>query len=279
MSYILEALKKSQQERELGHVPTLESPAFAAEEHSARPNPWILVAVVLAALAVVIALYSALRGGPRAPEALEATVQTSQAEPEQARRDLMSPEQAPSAPVAARSEAVAPVAEQSTALPSPVQEPAYVAEDEADLVRESPAAAPPPRRRERTPPVDPTPPPAPVRQQESKVPEDLIADIEAFKQEVRTAQSGKSNSKKHEEGKEKKIAPQELRLPKELRERLPKFIMSAHIYDKEPSKRFVLINGLKTREGEESREEITVVEILPDGAVLSFEGNRFFQRR
>ena len=69
------------------------------------------------------------------------------------------------------------------------------------------------------------------------------------------------------------------RLPKELRERLPQFIMSAHIYDKEPSKRFVLINGLKTREGEESREEITVVEILPDGAVLSFDGNRFYQRR
>jgi general secretion pathway protein B len=64
-----------------------------------------------------------------------------------------------------------------------------------------------------------------------------------------------------------------------VRKRLPEFIMSAHIYDEEPSKRFVLINGLKTREGEESREEITVKQILPDGAVLSFEGHEFFQHR
>ena len=78
---------------------------------------------------------------------------------------------------------------------------------------------------------------------------------------------------------EKVLAPQELRLPKEVRKRMPDFVMSAHIYDKEPAKRFVLINGLKTREGEESREAITVEEILPDGAVLRFEGNRFFQRR
>jgi len=33
------------------------------------------------------------------------------------------------------------------------------------------------------------------------------------------------------------------------------------------------------REGEASREEITVEQILPDGAVLSFEVPRFFQRR
>ena len=55
--------------------------------------------------------------------------------------------------------------------------------------------------------------------------------------------------------------------------------MSAHIYDSEPSRRFVLINGFKIREGEASREEIIVEQILPDGAVLSFEGYRFFQRR
>jgi general secretion pathway protein B len=61
--------------------------------------------------------------------------------------------------------------------------------------------------------------------------------------------------------------------------RLPKFVMSAHIYDSEPSKRFVLINGLKTREGEESLQAIAVEQILPDGAVLSFDGHRFFQQR
>jgi general secretion pathway protein B len=106
------------------------------------------------------------------------------------------------------------------------------------------------------------------------VPDDLIADIEAFKREVRSQEAGRPDARKKEA-----IAPQDLRLPKKVRERLPEFIMSAHIYDQDPAKRFVLINGLKTREGEETREDITVEQILPDGAVLSFEGNRFFRHR
>lgn len=279
MSYILEALKKSQQERELGHVPTLESPAFPAEERGERPNPWVLVAVILAALAVVIALFTALRGGPQAPDAVEAVARKAPPEALRARSEPAAPEQRSSAPVADGQEVVQPGSkQQAPRLPS-VQDPASREEEDSDLVMEAPAVAPPRPTQERMPPVAQAPPPAPARPQEGKVPEDLIADIEAFKREVRAAQTRKGKSKKNEEKKTKKIAPEDLRLPKDLRERLPEFIMSAHIYDKVPSKRFVLINGLKTREGEESREEITVVEILPDGAVLSFEGNRFYQRR
>lgn len=278
MSYILEALKKSQQERELGHVPTLETSTFPADESIARPNAWILVAVILAVLAVVIALYSALRGGPRAPEAMESLEPTSRPERGPGPADAIALKQEPSSPVAVRRDAPEPVAEEPAAAPA-TQEPGSAEAEGSVVVMEAPAAAPPPLPSERTPHVAPKRPRAPERRQESKVPDDLIADIEAFKQEVRAAQSNKIDPKEKTEEREKKIAPEDLRLPKELRERLPEFVMSAHIYDKVPSKRFVLINGLKTREGEESREEITVVEILPNGAVLSFEGNRFYQRR
>lgn len=273
MSYILEALKKSQQERELGHVPTLETSVFPAEEAGTRPNLWILVAVILAVLAVVIALYSALRGGPQAPETVQTAVETSRPEPAQVRGESATIEQASRPPAVERQELGEPDAEPEAAAP-PAQEPVYAEADDSSVVIEAPAAAPLPQREEFPPPVSPKPPPAPGRPEDNKIPDDLIADIEAFKQEVRAGQSDKTNSKKEE-----KIAPEDLRLPKDVRKRLPEYIMSAHIYDKEPSKRFVLINGLKTREGEESREDITVVEIRPDGAVLSFEGNRFFQRR
>jgi general secretion pathway protein B len=109
----------------------------------------------------------------------------------------------------------------------------------------------------------------------SQVPEDLIADIEAFKQEVRAEKREKTPADDVEE----EIPPQRLRLPKNVRKRLPDFVMTAHIYDRESSKRFVLINGIKTREGENSLEDITVEQILPDGAVLSYEGHKFFQSR
>jgi|GEM_PF-4897446 len=68
MSYILEALKKSQHERELGQAPPLATPSFPIEKAGTRLNLWVLLALVLAVSAVVIALYSALRGDPDRPD-------------------------------------------------------------------------------------------------------------------------------------------------------------------------------------------------------------------
>ena len=59
MSYILEALKKSQQEREMGQVPRLQATVFD-DPLEPRMQPWIVAAIGLAALAVVFALYAAL---------------------------------------------------------------------------------------------------------------------------------------------------------------------------------------------------------------------------
>jgi general secretion pathway protein B len=117
---------------------------------------------------------------------------------------------------------------------------------------------------------------------EEKVPADLRRDIEAFKDEVRQKRGG--SKPKDRPGSAKKtsapaVPPQELRLPPEVRARVPAFMMTVHVYDEQPPKRFVLINGLKVRQSERSREGIRVEEILPDGAVLSYDGHRFFQER
>jgi general secretion pathway protein B len=266
MSYILEALKKSQQERELGHVPTLDSPSFLSEEGGRRPSVWVLAAVVLAGLAMIIALYSAFRGTVPIPKPIEtAAEQPQSAAPVQ---------DAPASPPPDLPAAVEPDSHIARPLPGPTPSPLpeETGDSQRPVVMEAPAAPPPP------PPVQATEPettPAPMHTQSTQIPQDLVADIEAFKREVREENSTKTSPEKKEE----RIAPRDLRLPKAVRERMPEFVMSAHIYDREPSKRFVLINGLKTREGEESREEIAVEEILPDGAILRYDGNRFFQRR
>lgn len=57
MSYILEALKKSQHERELGKVPTVETHQLAAEARHGVPMRWVYTAVAMAAIAVLVALY------------------------------------------------------------------------------------------------------------------------------------------------------------------------------------------------------------------------------
>lgn len=56
---------------------------------------------------------------------------------------------------------------------------------------------------------------------------------------------------------------------------LPSLNIDIHSYDKQPSKRYVLINMEKYREGDYLGEGPLLVEIRPDGVVLEHFGERF----
>jgi hypothetical protein len=66
-------------------------------------------------------------------------------------------------------------------------------------------------------------------------------------------------------------------LPDAIRQHLPNRRLSVLSYAKEPEMRFVILNSEKINEGETSKDGLTVVTIRPEGAILSFEGHRFFQ--
>jgi general secretion pathway protein B len=272
MSYILEALKKSQQERELGQVPTLDANLVPNEPQAVRATPWGLAAVTLASLAVVIALYAALRGRPLVPvgEAPPAKGPVAQAAREGASAKPAATSQAPQpatvpqapveSPAVGSTSVQQPAASQSGTTTTAAKEPTQVATEPPKPARAAPLI--PPR---------PTLPP---------VPADIRADVEAFKEQIRLEQAGVQSAKAKAPAQHKaQMKPEDLRLPPDVEGRLPAFFMTVHVYDKDPAKRFVGINSLKTREGERTREGIGVDEILPDGAVLSFEGHKFFRHR
>ena len=131
------------------------------------------------------------------------------------------------------------------------------------------------------------------------IPPDLIADIDAFKHQVKGG-PGKGKGKEKEKEKEKEkgkdaqvvaTAPQptaapapagdptQLRLTHDQEAALPKFMMTVHVYDPQAPRRFVLINGVKYGEGAKTREGLTVEEIRADGAVLAHQGHPFFVHR
>jgi general secretion pathway protein B len=56
---------------------------------------------------------------------------------------------------------------------------------------------------------------------------------------------------------------------------IPEASVSLHVYDKSPAARFVFVNGQRAREGDVLANGIRVDEIRADGAVLSFRGARF----
>jgi general secretion pathway protein B len=56
---------------------------------------------------------------------------------------------------------------------------------------------------------------------------------------------------------------------------LPDLRLDLHVYDPDPAKRFVFINMRKLREGESLPEGVRVEEILQQGARLSYRGSQF----
>lgn len=184
MSYILEALKKSQQERGLGQVPTLDASGLFVEDREPQvTHHWALLAVGLAALAVVIALYGAFRGARPMPMT---TLDVPQSEP---------------------ASMIQPLTVRS---PQPAVTEAPVADSIARPLVEPPPPKPVPSRpsvptnRAAAPDVDPEWGRNLLRQLEAEqaamnaareileeaprvrpVPEDLVEDIRAFKQQLK----------------------------------------------------------------------------------------------
>ena len=60
---------------------------------------------------------------------------------------------------------------------------------------------------------------------------------------------------------------------------LPPLHMDLHVYDPDPGKRFVMINMHKLHQGDSLTDGVTVVQIRPDGVVLSYQGRKFLLPR
>ena len=68
-------------------------------------------------------------------------------------------------------------------------------------------------------------------------------------------------------------------LPFSFRKSLPELRLSMHVYMADPAQRFVILNDSRITEGDKTNDDVFVREIRPDGAVLEFQGQRFFYPR
>lgn len=257
MSFILDALKKSEQERGLGQVPRIDTGLLVDEPPMARPSLWVALALLLAFLAVGLAIYALLRAQGQGPSVAAPVVSAERSLPQSEASTSDTP---------------------ATALDAPEQD-----DGAAAGLRYGPAplGAEAPRQRAAGSPVEtvqskPLPPPT------SKVPADVLEDIASFKDEVLGGRQEVHDRGAPNRAPSRAPANQDLRerrLPNAVLERLPVFLMTAHVYDPVPDERFVVINALRYNEGERTREGLVVEQILPDGVLLAFEGHSFFQRR
>lgn len=237
MSYILDALRKADQQRQQGAAPTLSSVQLPAEEAGPRVLPWLLglAATVFIAGILIGWLQPWKAEPPPGPlPAVEAFVAKAPAAapPPPPRHQPVPP--APPLP------APAPVAAVAVA-PAPVQTPPAVARPAMPAV------------------VAATPPVVAVRTPAAATPEPAVA--------------GAAKSAPVPE--QKVMAKAEL--PPAIQQELPAMSVSLHAYSAKPGNRLVSINNQLLNEGDSLTPGLVLQEITRQDMIFSYKGYRFRQ--
>jgi general secretion pathway protein B len=244
MSYILEALKKAQAERQLGHAPDIHTPApvpAAAASRAATRKPLLIglgVGVLVAGIAAGLVWRAKTPAG--APAVL-------------ARNNA-----APVAPLAPAPVAPAPQAPPANAVPVPAP------------------AAPPARRMSDAVPAPAAPHPAATRRHHAAPPPAPAAARDPVPEAVYLPAPAPAPAPARAPD---PIPEESLRtlqqLPEAIQREVPKVAVGGYIYSPNPADRLLLVDKMLRREGEELAPGLVLERLMPKYAVMNYRGTRY----
>lgn len=241
MSYILEALRRAdeERERERGGVPSIHSQPSTSGADEARPprQPRLLLGVIAALLLALVALlaWQLMRDEPPRVVAVAPPVAMPQPTPPSAQQQVA---EAPPPPAPAMAPPPEPMPQ---AMPTP---PAEHAQPPVATIPISPVApvAPTlpvrPPLQPRTAPSAPAPPPAPSPSADTRI-----------------------------------YSASEL--PEDVRRDLPKLVIGGAMYSDNPGNRMLIINSQIFHEGDKLTPDLLLQEIKLKSAVLKYKGYRY----
>lgn len=243
MSYILDALKKADAEREQGQVPGLHTPTAQLETdltpgHGRTPAPWVLglgAALVLAALGAAW-LWTRPLGSTVPTSAQPALAQAPQALP----------------PTAASAQIPAPAL---TTAPPPVMAAPVT----------PPAATPAPAVQPPTPAVQPAVRPPVITLPRTSLPAAATSPPARAPIHVDPAPTPAASAK----------VPTLAELPEDVRLSLPTLTVSGAMYSDQPASRMLLINNRVFHEGDQPVAGLVLEEIRLKSAVFRYRGTRY----
>ena len=277
MSLILEALKKSEQQRRLGEAPNFGSPVVATR----RRRNLLPVIVVLIVIGAAAGWWLMRRSPPAAPPAAPSANSTdaarSAAQPPPIKRDVRPPAARPGGNLALDRTKQADVASQEKRAGA-AGNPARTTPPPAPTV---PSTKPAATAAGQTAPTladksaglrTTAPPPAEAMQKPPAQKADVIAPP-APPANAQTAATPAAMAKPAAPG---AALPTIWDLPFSTRKDLPALDLSMHVYSADPKQRFVVMKGDRHVEGDEVGQDLILREIRQDGLVLEYKGQRFF---
>jgi general secretion pathway protein B len=289
MSYILEALKKAQAERQLGNAPTIHAPAISPAPQNAGGRKPLVIGFAAGAVLVAGALF-AWRQQPAATgqvaDAGKAATQLAAASQPAAHQASAASPSAP-LPVSANqpgaSPVTAPVAADATARVALVQDPAGAAHPGGASPRPS-RAQPASQLKAAAPEVAP---PAPSPAHGPAVSQPVLAPAAAAKvaaHDVVAAPPAPTGAEAAVVARPAAATPassadETLRtvneLPEQIRFSLPKVAFGGYMYSPNPGDRLVLVDKALRHEGEEVAPGLVLEKLLPKAAVMNYRGYRY----
>lgn len=286
MSYILEALKKAQAERQLGNAPGIHTPAaipLPTRAPQANRKPLL---IGLAAGVLVAGAVAALAWRGQAPAAGEGAVlaqasqgaATTPALPAAAAPAEAAPATAPPASAAEPSVTPAAPAPASATRARPAPPPAAMRES-------APAAAPAPAAPAPAAAVTPAAPRTPAAQPATapRTPAaqsaPAVASQESMPQAVYLPAPERVAEAPPVARAPEPIAEESLRtlqqLPEAIQREVPKVSVGGYIYSPNPSERLLLVDKMLRREGEELAPGLVLERLMPKYAVMNYRGTRY----
>jgi general secretion pathway protein B len=260
MSYILEALKKAQAERQLGDVPGIHAPTLQPVHAAGSGEGWRKpVWLALAGLSIAVVALSVM---------VWRQTQTSTAASSAAVRSTPATPAIPPAP------ASVPTPSASTAIPAasaPFAEPPAVAAS-------APAPAPKPRKANPAPVDDIAAAKRPARKSEQPAP---IASAPQKSAPASAPVSGSSAAPAAPAVAAVPSPPPEENLPgmqdlpEPIQRQIPAIAIGGYIYSKKAEDRLLLIDKVLRHEGEQVAPGLTLEKLQPKSAVFSFKGYRY----
>lgn len=246
MSLILDALRRAERERRAEHAPVLEPmPAPAAASAPAWRRPARIAGLAALVLVLLGAGWTLLRKpAPDAP---------SETNPSEAALEPAPPNVAP-APAPALPE---PLPEAEPEVIPGTESVASLEELTEGVVEEVPS--PPPAPTPRSGGSIATQPQAPAS---TAQPVEAPAVEELPPREIPPALTQPAPMRKLRE------------MPPDYRADFPALVVEVHVFERVPAQRFVRVNGRRYREGEQMAEGPRVIEIVRDGMVLEFRGEK-----
>ncbi|QJD28972.1 general secretion pathway protein GspB [Methylococcus geothermalis] len=268
MSYILDALRKSERERKLSQPASLDSMIFSPEPARRHPwLPWVLGAVAVANVAALGYFLGLTSGTPTEPQAT-----ASQSPPALAQEHPPKPTPA--------------VVAQPPPLPAATVPPFARRFGGGDALHGGPHQHAP-----AAPAAKPAvPPPAPVQPAGRKGPETAPEDVAEEDAEEETMADEAGEAEEDSEAAEparstppapatpaprRNAVPLLSEMPPSFQSRVPQLKINLYAYGAHPDERFVVINMNRHSAGDTVADGVRLESVDEDSLTLVFEGQRF----